>query len=532
MASQLASLVPRPGAETPAAKTTNNLPIHHSDKEWDAVYVHIERLYVHERRKLRHVMDTMETEYKFKATVQMYKKRFTKWGFSKNKSRVGTNKSQSRDQVVTRTQVVKAVSKSVVQVNLPASLKLGASDFANLEFLASIQNWTSSFFESLEDHGYPSSPSLPNSPTDMASAKRYDPESLSFSFRVIVELLKRGKGVLAGRLTRKAFLQIEAMLQVEGPLFIWNILEILYYMALYEQTQLLGILLLHLTNLARDRFEPGHPLMHMLRGLRLLLKGWHQDSLPPQAAVLQQAWSLNANMMFNHFDARLLVLYYRLVWDSEMVRLPQDRLEDADRWFALVENKVPMGYASAEDMITSIHPDLLASDGYGREPPKEYEMLKHTSVSAIQHRSTMAFPETKIKIRILSGILKCRVLEKKNTLTPLSDIEADPEPSTPDPHPPQLSRFHARIIAYVMKVLVDIDLEMGFDLAIATDRMRSIVAMREYGQSRIGPQTIHELWQLEDLLRQQGHEEEAAQIRQDTCKRLEEYVDDVPVHEV
>ncbi|KAJ4193526.1 hypothetical protein NW755_003519 [Fusarium falciforme] len=531
MSSHLASLAPRPGVEKPAVGKID-LPIHHSDKEWDAVYVHIERLYVHERRKLRHVMETMETEYNFKATLQMYKKRFTKWGFSKNKPRAGTKKSQSRDPVVTHTQVIKAVPKSTVQVTLPACLKLGASDLANLEFLASIQNWGSSFFDSPGDHGYPCPPSPPASPTEMVSARRYDPESLSFAFRIIVELLKRGKGELAGRLTRKAFLQIEAMLQVEGPLFIWNILEILYYMALYGQTQLFGILLLHLNNLARDRFEPGHPLMQMLHGLRMLLQGWHKDSLPPQASVLHQAWSLNANMIFNNFDTRLLILYYRLVWDSDMVRLPQNKLEDADRWFALLENKIPMDYAIAEDMIARIHPDLLANDGYGREPPKEYEMLKHTSVSAIQHRSTMPFSETKMKIRILSGMLKSRILERKNTLTPLSDIEADPEPSMPQQHPPQLPRFHARIIAYVMKVLVDIDLEMGFDPTIATDRMRSIVAMREYGQSRIGPQTIHELWRLEDLLRQQGCKEEAAQIRQDTYKRLEEYVDDVPVHEV
>lgn len=67
MSSQFASLAPRPGVEKPAVGKID-LPIHHSDKEWDAVYVHIERLYVHERRKLRHVMETMETEYNFKAT--------------------------------------------------------------------------------------------------------------------------------------------------------------------------------------------------------------------------------------------------------------------------------------------------------------------------------------------------------------------------------------------------------------------------------------------------------------------------------
>ncbi|KAM0438740.1 hypothetical protein ACHAPT_001498 [Fusarium lateritium] len=533
MASQLASLAPRPGATTPTVNTS--LPIHHSDREWEAVYGHIERLYVHERRKLRHVMETMETEYNFKATLQMYKKRFAKWGFSKNKPRVGARKSQSRDSAVARTQVVKATPERVVHITLPSSLKLGASDLANLEFLSSIQNWSSSFFQSLDVVGYPS-PSSPLSrsvsPTQSRVEKRYDPEGLSFAFKIVIELLKRGKGVLAGRLARKAFLQVEPMLQVEGPLFIWNMMEILYHMALFGQTQLLEMLLLHLTELARNRFTPAHPVMQMLHGLRTLLEGWRKDSLPPQATVLEQAWMLNANMLFNNFDPRLLLLYYRLVWDSALVRLPQDRLQDADRWFAMLENKVPRDHSFVEEMVARIHPDLLVFDDDGREPPREYEMLKHTSVSAIQHRSTMDFSEPTMKIRILSGLLKSRILAEKNTLHPLSDIEADPEASTPEEQPPQLSRFHARIIAYVMKILVEIDLEMGFDTAIATDRMRSIIAMREYGQSRIGPQTIHELWQLEDLLQRQGHKAEAVQIRQETYKRLEKYLDDVPINEI
>jgi hypothetical protein len=44
------------------------LPTHHSEKEWAAVYLHIERMYVRERRKLRYVMQKMEEEYRFRAT--------------------------------------------------------------------------------------------------------------------------------------------------------------------------------------------------------------------------------------------------------------------------------------------------------------------------------------------------------------------------------------------------------------------------------------------------------------------------------
>lgn len=40
----------------------------HSDSEWVALYPEIERLYVRERRKLRYVMQYMESEHGFKAT--------------------------------------------------------------------------------------------------------------------------------------------------------------------------------------------------------------------------------------------------------------------------------------------------------------------------------------------------------------------------------------------------------------------------------------------------------------------------------
>jgi hypothetical protein len=40
------------------------------------------------------------------------------------------------------------------------------------------------------------------------------------------------------------------------------------------------------------------------------------------------------------------------------------------------------------------------------------------------------------------------------------------------------------------------------------------------------------MWQLEAFLRKEGYVAEAAKIRRETYKRLEEYVDQVPVDEV
>ncbi|KAM5360657.1 hypothetical protein ACJZ2D_013617 [Fusarium nematophilum] len=393
---QMAPLAPRPMSK-PRSPTRDKptLPIHHSDREWAAVYPHIERMYVHERRKLRYVMDTMEDKYNFKATV-------------------------------------------------------------------------------------------------------------------IVELLKRRQGILAGRLARKAFLDVEPILQVEGPLFIWNVLEILHGMASLGESQLFRMLLLHLVSLARSHFTAQtHPVLQMLLNLQRLVDTWgFQDSL--QVGALEQGWALNADVVFTRFDPRLLVMYYRLVWDSGLVRVPQERLREADRWFSVLEDKVAAGGEAVE---ASAHPDLEAA-GEGH-PPRDYEALKNTSLAAIQHRSTLDLREPSTKVRVLSGLLKSRILE--------DDAKTNP---------PQVSRLRARVVAYLMKILVEVDQEMGFEPEIAIERMRSIIALRDYGQKQTGPQIVHELWLLEDLLLREGRKREAAEVRKDAFRRLEGYLDDVPVHEI
>jgi len=61
-------LIPRPGGVIVSIAPKPQVVMTHSDVEWAALYPDIERLYVRERRKLRYVMQYMESEHSFKAT--------------------------------------------------------------------------------------------------------------------------------------------------------------------------------------------------------------------------------------------------------------------------------------------------------------------------------------------------------------------------------------------------------------------------------------------------------------------------------
>jgi hypothetical protein len=382
---------------------------------------------------------------------------------------------------------------------------------SSLEFLTSIHDWSISFFESLRTEGLHLQDTHPSQ--QAGKINRYDPEGLSFAFRTIVELIQRGKGILAGRLTRKTFLDIEAMLHAEAPLFIWNVLEIMYHMVRLGQTQLLGMLLAQLIELASNNHEMTHPVIKMLKSLKKAVYLWEKDATLEKMQLLEQAWALNAAIVCRNYDSRLLIMYYRLVWESSCVKLGVDQLEGIDRWFSAVKSKIPYEDSSFQQAILFSDP---AADG--TIPPKDYEITKALCVSAIQHRCTMTFGESNMRSLVRLGLLKSRILE---------EVEGYPGDVIPQSH----TRFQARVMAYLVKVLVDVDRELGLDIDVA-DRMRTKIALREFGYSSTAPQVIHDMWHLEAFLRKEGHIAEAAKIRRETYKRLEEYVDQVLVYEV
>ena len=57
----------RPGFASATEAAPSCVAKQHTEAEWAAVYPHIERLYLREGRKLRHVRAIMEEKHQFKA---------------------------------------------------------------------------------------------------------------------------------------------------------------------------------------------------------------------------------------------------------------------------------------------------------------------------------------------------------------------------------------------------------------------------------------------------------------------------------
>ncbi|KAF3804974.1 hypothetical protein GCG54_00005719 [Colletotrichum gloeosporioides] len=522
------TLLPRmPQSDTPMspASACAALPIQHDEKEWTAVYPIIERMYVRERRSLKYLMREMEKDYNFRATVQMYKKRFTKWGFHKNVRRDRRGKDiglqSSRDSGPPSTPLVDAATVS----RAPRILHISTSDAAQLAFLSSIRNWTVSFFDRTKPgtvgYSLPSPPGA-SSPSPESSIKPpprdlNNPEQLSFAFKLILGLLDRDQGVLAGRLARKAFLQAETLLDAEGPLFIWNTLEIFHNIALLRQANLGHILLHHLISLAGRR-----PVSKVLLRLQDLLQAWQHDGIPVRPEALERAWSINADLTFTRFDPEYLLLYYQLVWDSDIVKLDPEIARHSDKWFAKIHDKVNRTLLQddvevAPERLWPKHEltfDGIGIHGDGTSQPANFNQLKQESLAGVTQMLEEVPVDSTMRVRALSAWLKSQVLQ---------DDAAMPI------HPGMdIPRLQARIVAYITRIIMDFETQCREDVDSAPDKMRTILALREYGQGRLGSQIVYEMWQLEDLLVRDGRFEEAAELRAESYRRLEEFLADIP----
>ncbi|OHE98060.1 hypothetical protein CORC01_06574 [Colletotrichum orchidophilum] len=521
-------LLPRmPQSDThlrPASACTA-LPIQHDEREWTAVYPIIERMYVRERRSLKYLMRAMEENYNFRATVQMYKKRFTKWGFQKNVRRDRRGKDVGpqlpRDSGPPSTALVEAATVS----RAPRILHLSTSDAAQLAFLSSIRNWTVSFFDRAEpgtvEHSLPSPPGAsslsPESSIKPPPRDLNNPEQLSFAFKLILGLLDRDQGVLAGRLARKAFLQAETLLDAAGPLFIWNTLEIFHNIALLRQANLGHILLHHLISLAGRR-----PVSKVLLRLQDLLQAWQHDSIPVRPEVLERAWSINADLTFTRFDPEYLLLYYQLVWDSDIVKLDPEIARHSDKWFAKIHDKVNRTLVHndvevATDKLWPKHELIfngIGMRGDGTSQPASFNHLKQESLAGVTQMLDEVPADSTMRVRVLSAWLKSQVLQ--------DDASMPVHPGMDIP------RLQARIMAYITRVMMDFETQWREDADSPTGKMRTILALREYGQGRLGSQIVYEMWQFEDVLVRAGQVEEAAEVRAESYRRLEEFLAEIP----
>ena len=416
---------------------------------------------------------------------------------------------------------------------------LRSDEAITLTLLTSIRDWNYFFFEQ-------AACSLPYKPGSgqvlppPPGAQQYDAESVTFSFRLVASLLRKGEAVLAGRLARKAFLDVETILHVEGPLVIWNILETVWSMQRRGQTLLPRMLLAHILALAQNRHSDQHPLLRILRSLhRILTRGASSGCEEWCLRAIQQGWAVNAAMLFAPLDERLLLLYFRIVWDSDLVKLPASTLVEADQFYGSLETKVPNGLEAATDLELMLNTpagmetqeDNNASSGFYRLPDN-YDSIVQESLSTIHLLNETAPKGTEAKFEALSALLKSRMLQDFGS----PGVSGDGYVDAMDTSPPQpglaVARLKARTLAFINRTIMRAEQRQGLTLPSTIDRLRTIIALRQFGQNPAGPQVVFEMWQLETLLVECGRDLEANEVRRESFQRLESYLGDIPAEYV
>jgi hypothetical protein len=510
----------------------------------------------------------------------MYKKRFAKWGFQKNSRRSAvivptlTTKDECRKEASR-----KPGRPRELGLVLTAIPRLGQHDGLMLMFLTSVRICSVAFFESVQSRGGFLESLQQRPPTDEQLPERT--EKINFTFKLATDLLDRGHGRLAGRMVRKAFLLVEDMLTLEGPVLMWNLLEIMHHMVTLRHTQLFQMLLGHLLALIEGRIPNSHPVPTMLHGLRGLVTSLTRavslprSSLPTSSSstttttssspyastdgggtaittgpwllsralssLLERAWILNAEILFKHLNPRLLPLYCRLHLNACSIAPPAAIISTANQWFSQIGAQ-QMFRAGTEGLhtedaseITSVEEDRtlqgLLAPRLDASPPQDYETLRASSAAALwKHGNSVLAKgagfhgDTTILMRILAGLLTDAILEER------------PTPNTSSVTT-KVSRVQAGKVACAIRTLMDLSPEHSGDgdgdgpgpLSDAVERIRSVVALREYAHAETDPQVVREMWLLEDALVAAGEYGEAEEVGQDAFCRLEKYIQDIPV---
>ncbi|KAJ4367187.1 hypothetical protein N0V83_007717 [Neocucurbitaria cava] len=408
---------------------------------------------------------------------------------------------------------------------MPSFPSISHRDGLTLMFFTSVQTWSVAFFESIQrsnDLSVAEQQRL--SKSDEHSAK--EP---GFAFKLVIDLLDRGRGLLAGRVARKAFLLIEDMLSLEGPGLVWNLLEIMHYMVSRRHMQLFDMLLAHMIALADGRVGKAHPLPSILRGLQNFIgTRTSSDTLlisDDVSSLIQRAWILNAEILFKNFDTRLFQFYCRILWDSCSIGPPaavvyeQLELQQVSS-AATISRHVRLAIMSTSSGEDRMLQRLLTprTDAF---PLQDYKMLRTSSIAALRELGDSLLStglntvrDTSMLLPMLAGLATAKILE-----------------GTEDPSVYK-TRILASNVACAMRSLIDFDMKHNGKSAVANlgtvEQIRAIVALREYAECETHPQVVQELWQLQDALVAAGNLEAAQEVGQDAYRRVENYIQDIP----
>lgn len=452
----------------------------------------------------------------------MYKKRFAKWGFQKyTKRSTGAVQTPEVDYDCTQPSTPRELA------SIPTSPGTCREDGLKLMFLGSVRTWNDAFFESaqLGTGCQVAQQQQEQQQPSTVQPRSVETKEISFAFKLVIDLLDRGHGELAGRMARKAFLLVEELLTLEGPALIWNLLELMHNMATLRHAQLFQMLLTHLDALVVYKMPETHPLPTMLRTLRRLVADPASgvlntiDLLGSSAlpSLLEQAWIFNAKMLFDHFDPELIQLYWCIFWDSCSIHLPSPIVDVAVQWLSRIESRHRISAAAKAYLADGA---LVVSD--------TLETLHATSIATLRERGNLILSKefdvkggTTRLLGIVAGLVTAKILEEGPPVVQCSSTVKGEAGMVKVP------RMHAIAVACTIRILMDFSTDSG--ISDAVERMRMIVALREYVQGEADPQVVRDMWLLEDALITAGEHREAQEVKRELLRRLEEYVKSIPV---
>ena len=479
----------------------------------------------------------------------MYKKRFAKWGFQKNSKRSMTSVPHLMNNKQYKRVSSKKHSPLLGLESLPMTPDLDDHDESMLSVLTSVRTFSVAFYESVRSRSG-------IIPTDDLCPEQ--PQEISFTCKLVIGLLDRGYGDLAGRMARKTFLLLEDMLKIEGPAVLWNLLDLLNQMLAARQERLFEILLAHLTALVDGQISRTHPLLVMLRRLRRFVATLRsttgtsggsvtgtpsslsstsspggEDPWRAVSMILEQAWSLNAEVLFNNFDGRLFHLYCRVHWDLCSFTPPVAIVDAAKRWVKLISTRQVSGAATYVgnfrapfNTISAQHEHTLCNMFVpGTDPvlPQWYDVLRKRSLAALKSYGNSVLScgtaDRNVLLRTMAGLVAAESFEESPYMV---DWSSEPTNTMNVPHSP------VSHLAFMLRTLIDLVPEedsntLGIHLN-TVERARAIIALLEYARGEISPQVLQEMWLLADALLEAGRYSEAVETRNSAIRRLDIYV--------
>ena len=483
----------------------------------------------------------------------MYKKRFAKWGFQKNSKRSITIVPDLKNTRQHKGLSSKKRSSLLGLKSLPISPHLDNHDESMLTVLTSVHTFSVAYYESVQSRNT-------TFPTDHLCPTQ--PQEISFTCKLVVDLLDRGYGDLAGQMARKAFLMLEDMLKIEGPAMLWNLLDLLNQILEARQEQLFEMLLSYLIALVDGQTSKNHPLLVMLRGLRRLIpplrstsgssdgsvavtpSSWSLISSPGGedpwhvvSMILEKAWSLNAAILFDNFDGRLFHLYCRVHWDLCSFTPPVAIVDAAKRWANLISTH--QGFSTAKcignskDFSTSVSAqqehklDNVFVEEINPTLPQWYDVLQKRSTAALKcyGSSTLSCgtADRNVLLRTLAALVPAEAFEESPHMVEVSSKSMNTTTA---------SHSSVSHLAFTLRTLNDlVPEEASNTLGIhmnTVERARAMIALLEYARGETSPQVMQEMWLLADALLVDGRYSEAKDTRDSVIRRLETYVQDIP----